>query len=81
MQAQICANEKADLEEKNAALQTVKAQNQHLMDENTKLKTTIASNVEEMNTLKLRLDEIRAMVNMKVTPGDQSSEAKTEGSQ
>jgi chromosome segregation ATPase len=74
MEAQVCANEKAELEKKNAELQTVNDQNANLLAENQKLKTTIESNADEINTLKLRLDEIRAMTNSQSPP-----ESKTEG--
>ena len=81
MQAQICANEKAELETKNAALQSVNDQNLDLQAENQKLKSTIASNAEEINTLKIRLDEIRAMANMKETSDAQGSAGETDSSQ
>lgn len=80
-QAQICANEKAALETKNAALQSVNDQNQDLQTENQKLKTTLASNAEEINTLKMRLDEIRAMANMKETSDAQGSAGETDSTQ
>lgn len=81
MQAQLCANEKAELETKNAALQSVNDQNIDLQAENQKLKLTIASNAEEINTLKIRLDEIRAMANMKETSDAQGSAGETDSSQ
>jgi hypothetical protein len=79
MQVQACADEKAELEKKNAALQVVDNRNQDLLAENQKLKSTIAANADEISTLKLRLDEIRAMTQMKQTSDGQSSGAKTEG--
>ena len=81
MQAQVCANEKAELEKKNSALQAANNQNQNLLAENQKLKTTIAANADEINTLKIRLNEIRAMANTKDTADTQSSAAEAENTQ
>lgn len=81
MQAQVCANEKAELEKQNAGLQAANNQNQNLMAENQNLKATIAANADEINTLKVRLNEIRAMANTKDTADTQGSAAEAENTQ
>ncbi|MGD8468866.1 MAG: hypothetical protein PVI49_10090 [Desulfobacterales bacterium] len=81
MQAQVCANEKAELEQKMAGLQSVNDQNQNLLAENQQLTATIAAQTDEISTLKVRLDEIRAMTQMKETSDAQSPAVEADETQ
>ncbi len=79
-QVQTCFDRKAELEKENAALQSAMSQSRELMAENQKLKITIASNVDEINTLKLRLNEIRSITNVKETSDRQSAQGEASSS-